>query len=71
MFTNKQCNWISIGIIFVFLLFIIGIALWATSTSKAINCCESQSTFKGCKAYFKNGIDMDKENNYNQICNKK
>lgn len=70
MFTERQCNWVSVIIVSLCLLFIIGIAIWATSKSRTINCCENQSTFKGCKAYFKNATTMDSETTYNQICKK-
>ena len=70
MFTKRQCNWVSVSIVFTFLLFIIGITIWATSKSRIINCCENQATFKGCKAYFKNGTNMDSEIAYKQICKK-
>ena len=70
MFTNRECNLISISIATLFLIVIICLALWATSKSKKVNCCETQTTFKNCQAYFKNGMDMDSENNYKQICKK-
>lgn len=68
MFTNRECNWISISIATLFLIVIICLALWATSKSKPVNCCETLTTFKNCQAYFKNG--MEAENNYKQLCKK-
>lgn len=68
MFTNRECNWISISIATLFLIVIICLALWATSKSKPVNCCETLTTFKNCQAYFKNG--MESENNYKQLCKK-
>ncbi len=70
MFTNRECNWVSIIIVILFLVFIVGLSLWAVSKSKTTNCCKSQTAFKNCKAYFKNGVDMDSENSYKQICTK-
>lgn len=70
MFTNRECNWTSVILIIIFLLFILGLILWATSKSKPKNCCNSKSDFQNCKGYFKGGIDMSSENNYKKVCNK-
>jgi hypothetical protein len=69
MFTNRECNWVSIIIVILFLIFIVCISLWAGSKSKTTNCCKSQTDFKNCKAYFKNGVDMNSDTNYKKICN--
>jgi len=70
MFTNRECNWTSVILIIIFLLFILALILWATSKSKPKNCCNSKLDFQNCKAYFKGGIDMNSENNYKKVCNK-
>ena len=54
----------------IFFIFIVSLSLWAISKSKTINCCTNKSSFQNCRAYFKNGIDMNSDNVYKQICKK-
>lgn len=64
MFDNVECNWTSVIILGLFLIFIVCISIWAMSKSKKIDCCKSLTNFKKCNAYFKNDIYM----NYKQLC---
>lgn len=63
-------NILSIIVISIFFIFIVRLSLWAISKSKTINCCTNKSSFQNCRAYFKNGIDMNSDNVYKQICKK-
>jgi len=65
-----SCNWTSVIITSIFLIFIISLSLWAVSNSRVKNCCNSKTDFTNCKVNFGENTKMNEEGSYEKICNK-